>query len=257
MQLAINDLVQRDFHGRSQSAPFRIDPLLVTRAYEELKSVTFNGVNGQQLQEFLITSILKYYLEIANPKKNYFLVIPDNASYDSILVESQKDDEFRKIGNDKLLATADVTVRHFQIKEMREEGDLIKNISSEISEAKEERLHETNLFQKFEGYFKNKILKRDYSDTILLLFLRAPSYMAFNTKELIEEFKKLNGGYFKNIWFIAAVEKLVGENGKELAINTKEGMNFHFYIKELIKSDPDWFTVVNIGCKFNRSYRKS
>lgn len=256
MQLAIDDLVQKDFAANHHSTKFKIDPLLVTRAYERIKAVNFNGTDGQQLQEFLITSILKYYLEIYHPESTYQLAFPNDKSVDSILIESEKDMPFKTLGNKKVMPTRPVTVYHFQVKEVREEGDLIKDISKDISEAKDERLHQSTIFQKFTAYFNKRIRERDYGGTILLLFLRAPSYMAFNTKELIEEFTKLNDGYFKSIWFVAAVEKLVDKGGKDLAISQKPGMNFHWYIKELINSESDSFVVVNMGCSFKLIYEQ-
>lgn len=254
MQLAINDFVQKEFGNNDQSTKFKIDPLFVTKVYEKLKAMKINGIEGQQIQEFLITSILKYYLEQAHPDSAYRLAFPNDKSDDSIIIESPKEMEFKKLGGDKILPTQEVTVYHFQIKEVREEADFFKSLSKGIVEAKEERMVDTGLFMKFRGYFNNKILKKDYSGTILLLFLRAPSYMSFNTQEITAEFRKLNGGYFKNIWFIASVDRLIDKDGKELTVSQKQGMNFHFYVKELIDSDPDWFTVVNMGCEFKKFY---
>ena len=255
MQIAIDELVKNQFGDSKASMPFIINSAFITKAYEKLKTLKVDEIDGQQIQEFLVTSILQYYLEQIHTQSVFRIAFPNDKSEDSIIIESPKDMTFRKLG-DKFLPNEEVTVYHFQIKEVREKGDLLKNISAGISEAKEEGLIQTGLFDKFRKYFYEKILRKDYGGTILLLFLRAPSFMKFNTRELMEEFQKLNAGYFGNIWFIAAVDRLVDQDGKESAMNQKTGTNFHFYIKELINSDPDFFTVVNMGCAFNKFYSR-
>lgn len=250
MQFAIEELVQRDFKNSRILIPFKLDPMLATRAYEEIKNIRSNDIDGQKIQETIITSILKSYLEDGNNNDNFFLALSDDISVDSIILQ-------KSIAENKYLPNSTVTVYPFQIKEIREQGDLIKLISSGISEAKVERLTTAPLFEKFKEFFNKKILgKGAYQDTILLLFMRTPSFHVFNTYEVMDEFKKMNNGYFKNIWLIVPIEKLVNQGGKEELIPKRPGMNFNFYVKELISSPPDYFKVISMGCRLKKAYLK-
>ncbi len=250
LQVAVEELAQKDFADKKESLPFRIDPFFVTRAYEKLKSVKLGDIDGQKLQEFLITAILKWYLEQAHPDAFFHLAFPNDDSVDTIIISSEKEDKFKSMGDNKYMPNKVVTIYPFQIKEVREQGDIMKNISASIAEAKGERFAETTLFKHFSEYFRAKVLKKDYSNTMLLLFLRAPSFVAFNTEELITAFRNLNSGYFRNIWFIAAVDKLINKDGREEVLPMKSGTTFHFYVKELIRSEIDFFAVVTLGCTF-------
>ena len=167
MQIAIEEVVQNKFANTPLNVPFRIDQNLVLEAYEKLKSIRHGNISGQQMQEFLIASILKYYWE-QKFGMNLLLAFPDSAANDAILIQKDESDPLKKVSNDKVLPTKPVTVYFLQIKELREEGNMLDLIKQPLVEAEVE-LTKSKIFQEF----KIKFAKPQLTKTACLSYLHA------------------------------------------------------------------------------------
>lgn len=103
---AVEALAREKFGKSPISVPFEMTPQFITEAYEKIKHVQMEGCGGQQAQEFLVTSILKKYLELNNPERSYLLAFPNHVSVDSMLIDIEKGTQFKDLGNGKGLARA-------------------------------------------------------------------------------------------------------------------------------------------------------
>ena len=108
LNVAVETLVQEKLKDSKTNISLELTPRLITEAYEKLKHTTIGDCSGQQLQEFLITAILKRYWEIAFPEKKFFLAFPPDASIDSVIIETLKDGF--KIEADNLTATEQTSI---------------------------------------------------------------------------------------------------------------------------------------------------
>ncbi|MCL4426816.1 hypothetical protein M1534_00455 [Patescibacteria group bacterium] len=256
MQIAIEELAQKNFGKFHLNISFKTDQLFTLEAFEGFNSSRINGIDGKKLKEVTITSILKHYWEKQNLNKKYFLAIPPDEDVDSIIVEADQDTNF-SVQAGKYVPDKETTLYPFQIKELRKKSNIVDEAKKRLGiKIKEENLLQSSLFCDFKIFIKKTIEKRAYKGMALILFVRPPKDMTVNVIALAKEIKILNDNYFSKIWIIGSVQKQIDENGKliEVPHQSNSGQSFDFYLKEVVNDTSEKYGIISIQCKFKDKY---
>ena len=232
---------------KNKGEDYALTPHFITEAFEKLKGVDFGEYNGQQAQEFLITSILKHYLESISSSKKFLLAFPEDITADSMIVETENNPTFKLLG-ENAIPEKPITTYAFQIKEVREQDDIF-SIATNSSSGETVSLLDTKLFFDFRERFKEKIIEKgSYDGLIPILFLRAPFGSTFKIEEISKAFQDMNKGYFKEIWLIAPIERL--ENADGTLAKLKKEAPFRFLVHNVLNADSSEFVIMTMDCEF-------
>jgi len=259
MQIAIEEYAQKKFSKLHLNIPFKLDQLFTLEAFEGFNSAKVNGIEGKKLKEACIASILKSFWQETKPGKNYFLAIPPDEDADSIIIEAEKNIVFSQV-TESYKPSGEVLLHPFQIKELRQKANIIDAAkkSLHLTIFSDSDLLQDKLFADFKGFIREVIAKKAYKGMALILFMRPPSTMRFDSSAINKEIRNLNNGYFSKIWLICPIDRLKGNNGNYVYVPHTHGTGqfFDFSLKEVVNDLSAAQDFVSISCTFKKEYFK-